>query len=85
MVRIPAYAGPDQRGKPERLRRDEEGIRASLAGMFLGIGALAAAIGGWAATVPIAASVIASGTVVVDSSVKKVQHATGGDLRRQTW
>lgn len=78
VARIPAYAGPDQRVAAGRLRRDEEGIRASLVGMLLGIGVLAATIGGWAATVPIAAAVIASGTVVVDSSVKKVQHPTGG-------
>jgi HlyD family secretion protein len=35
-------------------------------------------VGGWAATAQLAGAVIASGTVVVDSSVKKVQHPTGG-------
>jgi HlyD family secretion protein len=44
--------------------------------------ALAAAVviggGGWAATVPLSGAVIASGTVVVDSYVKNVQHLTGG-------
>src|SRR5688500_11850048 len=34
--------------------------------------------GGWAATVPVSGAVIASGTVVVHSHVKKVQHLTGG-------
>jgi len=34
--------------------------------------------GGWAATAKLAGAVIAEGTVVVDSSVKKVQHPTGG-------
>jgi HlyD family secretion protein len=34
--------------------------------------------GGWAATVPLSGAVIANGTVVVDSYVKKVQHLTGG-------
>jgi len=34
--------------------------------------------GGWASTTDIAGAVIASGTVVVESSVKKVQHLTGG-------
>jgi HlyD family secretion protein len=34
--------------------------------------------GGWAATSEFAGAVIAPGTLVVDSSVKKVQHPTGG-------
>lgn len=39
---------------------------------------LFAGVGGWAATTDIAGAVIASGTVTVDTSVKKVQHPTGG-------
>ena len=39
---------------------------------------LTAGIGGWAATTEITGAVTASGSVVVDSSVKKVQHLTGG-------
>ncbi|MGI9426256.1 MAG: HlyD family type I secretion periplasmic adaptor subunit [Hyphomicrobiaceae bacterium] len=35
-------------------------------------------VGGWAATAEISGAVIASGTVVVDSNTKKVQHRTGG-------
>jgi multidrug efflux pump subunit AcrA (membrane-fusion protein) len=35
-------------------------------------------VGGWASTTDIAGAVIASGTVVVETSVKKVQHLTGG-------
>ena len=35
-------------------------------------------VGGWAATSQLSGAVIGQGTVVVDSSVKKVQHATGG-------
>jgi len=34
--------------------------------------------GGWAATTRLSGAVIAPGTVVVESSVKKVQHPTGG-------
>lgn len=34
--------------------------------------------GGWAATAELAGAVIADGTVVVDSNLKKIQHATGG-------
>src|SRR5262245_16239059 len=39
---------------------------------------LTAGLGGWAATTELAGAVIASGSVVVDSNVKKVQHLTGG-------
>ena len=35
-------------------------------------------VGGWAATTHIAGAVIANGTVVVETSVKKVQHLNGG-------
>jgi len=35
-------------------------------------------VGGWAGTAPISGALIASGSVVVDSNVKKVQHPTGG-------
>ena len=35
-------------------------------------------VGGWAATTQLAGAVIAPGTIVVESSVKKVQHPTGG-------
>lgn len=35
-------------------------------------------IGGWAATTEIAGALIAPGTIVVDSNVKKVQHSEGG-------
>lgn len=35
-------------------------------------------IGGWAATSQLSGAVIGQGVVVVDSNVKKVQHATGG-------
>ncbi len=35
-------------------------------------------IGGWAATTELSGAVIAQGVLVVDSSVKKVQHPTGG-------
>jgi HlyD family secretion protein len=41
-------------------------------------------IGGWAATTELSGAVVAQGHLVVDSSVKKVQHLTGGiveDLR----
>jgi membrane fusion protein, type I secretion system len=39
---------------------------------------LTAGIGGWAGTTELSGAVTASGSVVVDSNVKKVQHLTGG-------
>jgi HlyD family secretion protein len=39
---------------------------------------LVGGIGGWAATSEFAGAVIAQGSLVVDSNVKKVQHPTGG-------
>ncbi len=39
---------------------------------------LAVAIGGWAANATLSGAIIAPGQVVVESSVKKVQHPTGG-------
>lgn len=42
------------------------------------VATLAGGIGVWAGSVDIAGAVLASGSVVVDSSVKKVQHPTGG-------
>ena len=39
---------------------------------------LAGGLGGWASTVQISGALIAPGSIVVESSVKKVQHPTGG-------
>ena len=39
---------------------------------------LAGGLGGWASTTEISGALIAPGSVVVDSNVKKVQHPTGG-------
>ena len=39
---------------------------------------LVGGLGGWAATTEISGAVVASGMLVVDSNVKKVQHPTGG-------
>lgn len=44
-----------------------------IAGLLLVFG-----IGGWAATTQLSGAVIASGKLVVDSNVKKIQHSTGG-------
>ena len=39
---------------------------------------LAGGVGGWAATTQLSGALIAQGSIVVDSNVKKVQHPTGG-------
>ena len=42
---------------------------------------IALGIGGWAATMELGSAVIAQGSLVVDSNVKKVQHLTGGIIK----
>src|SRR5260370_15085322 len=45
---------------------------------------LVVGVGGWGATAVISGAVVASGSLVVDTNVKKVQHPTrgiGGELR----
>jgi HlyD family secretion protein len=42
------------------------------------VASLAVGLGGWASTAEISGALIAPGSVVVDSNVKKVQHPTGG-------
>ncbi|WP_375460375.1 HlyD family type I secretion periplasmic adaptor subunit [uncultured Enterovirga sp.] len=59
-------------------------IRRYLLGGLAATALLLGGVGGWAATTQIAGAVVASGSLVVESSVKKVQHPTGGvvgDLR----
>jgi HlyD family secretion protein len=46
-------------------------------GMIM-FGCVTFGLGGWAATMQLSGAVIAQGVIVVDSSVKKVQHPTGG-------
>ena len=42
------------------------------------VAVLAFGLGGWASTAEISGALIAQGSIVVDSNVKKVQHPTGG-------
>src|SRR3954451_12997222 len=51
--------------------------RYMIAGIAM-VGFVTFVIGGWAATSELSGAVIGQGVVVVDSSVKKVQHPTGG-------
>jgi HlyD family secretion protein len=57
---------------------EQSSIRRHLLGGSLVALVLTCGIGGWAATTELSGAVIASGSVVVDSNVKKVQHLTGG-------
>lgn len=52
--------------------------------LILGVAIVAFAvfgIGGWAATMELAGAVVAHGSLVVESSVKKVQHLSGGIVK----
>ena len=52
----------------------ERELRKGLLVLVIGLGVA----GGWATLVPLAAAVVVTGTLVVQSDVKKVQHPTGG-------
>jgi HlyD family secretion protein len=59
--------------------RDEGGsIRRHLLGGVVIALMLTVGVGGWATTTELSGAVIAPGSIVVDSNVKKVQHLTGG-------
>ena len=60
---------------PTRTRRS---IRGHLLFGLVVVTLLAGGLGGWASTTEIAGALIAPGSIVVDSNVKKVQHPTGG-------
>lgn len=57
-----------------------DGVRSGLIGGMATLGVLLFGGGLWAATANLSGAVIAQATVVVDSNVKKVQHATGGRI-----
>jgi membrane fusion protein, type I secretion system len=52
----------------------ERELRTALRVLIIGIGIAA----GWATLVPLSAAVVLAGTLVVESSVKKIQHPNGG-------
>ena len=60
------------------LHGEDRSLRHHLIGGIVIALVLTGGIGGWAATTELSGAVTASGSVVVDSSVKKVQHLTGG-------
>jgi HlyD family secretion protein len=55
-----------------------ESIRRHIVAGVAIVAILAFGFGGWASTAEISGALIAQGSVVVDSNVKKVQHPTGG-------
>jgi HlyD family secretion protein len=64
---------------PERAAAGRKlSLRRNLAVGACVIALLVGTFGGWAATAELSGAVIAPGTVVVDASVKSVQHPTGG-------
>ncbi|WP_454621573.1 HlyD family type I secretion periplasmic adaptor subunit [Bradyrhizobium cenepequi] len=62
----------------EQLRGAQRSIRLHLVVGLVVVLVVAGGFGGWASTVPISGALIAPGSVVVESNVKKVQHPTGG-------
>lgn len=69
--RIAIFQGLDQPGSRRSIRSH------LIAGLVI-VGILTCGLGGWAATAQISGALIAPGSIVVDSNVKKVQHPTGG-------
>lgn len=66
---------PKQNARPQQLSGSVAGyMLAGVAVTVLMVGGL----GGWAATTEISGAIVAPGTVVVETNVKKVQHPTGG-------
>jgi HlyD family secretion protein len=62
---------------PVKLDTERSISRHMLAGLVIVI-VLAGGVGGWAGTMTLSGALIAQGSVVVDTNVKKVQHPTGG-------
>lgn len=61
-----------------KARATRPSIRAHLMLGLVVVLVLAGGLGGWASTAEISGALIAPGSIVVDSNVKKVQHPTGG-------
>jgi len=56
-------------------------IRTHLVAGVAAVALLVVGLGGWAGQTEFSGAVIAPGTIVVDSNVKKIQHPTGGVVR----
>ena len=64
--------------KPSAEGDSQRSIQRHLVAGIIVVAILAGGVGGWASTTQFAGALIAEGSVVVDSHVKKVQHPTGG-------
>jgi HlyD family secretion protein len=62
-------------------RNENASIRRHLVGGTVLAFLLVGGLGGWASTTELSGAVIAPGSVVVESNVKKVQHLTGGVIK----
>lgn len=56
----------------------DEGLRTRVAIGLMTVALLVLGVGGWMAMAQLSGAVIASGVIVVDSNIKKVQHPAGG-------
>jgi HlyD family secretion protein len=70
-------SGPANRKIALRLDPRRDIRQAAIAGVAV-IAVLFGTVGLWAATAPLAGAVIASGKIVVESNVRRIQHAAGG-------
>ena len=64
--------------QPENLTPAHRSIHQHMIAGIVVVVVLAFGVGGWAATTELSGALIAQGSIVVDSNVKKVQHPTGG-------
>ena len=64
--------------KPPAEGDSQRSIQRHLVAGIIVVAILAGGVGGWAATAELSGALIAQGSIVVDSNVKKVQHPTGG-------
>jgi HlyD family secretion protein len=55
-----------------------DAIRSHLFAAAIGIGLLGGTATAWSLIAPLEGAVVAAGSVVVESNIKKVQHPTGG-------
>jgi HlyD family secretion protein len=62
----------------KRSAHAQESIRQHVIAGTVVVAVLTIGVGGWAATTDVSSALIAPGSIVVDSNVKKVQHPTGG-------
>src|SRR5438477_4679486 len=68
----------EDKSMPNGATASRRSIRRHLFAGVAVVALLAGGVGGWASATEFAGAVIASGSVVVDSNIKKVQHLTGG-------